>query len=138
MVSRVALALFAARTTHDARFDRRPDDVEVDLGLAGQDAADRIADIGAVEIEPYGQDQFHHVRLAKAGVGAAGTCGGTDKALVNTAQEDASIQADGPRMPLDDFSYRHVFSTSGRDCRVNLVEVAQATRGLNARVGGQF
>ena len=55
MVGGVALALHSARTTRDdARLDRCPDDAQIDFGLAGQDAADAVADVGAVEIEPVG------------------------------------------------------------------------------------
>jgi hypothetical protein len=116
MVRRVALALIAARTTHhDACIDRGPNDAEVDLGLAGHDAADRVADIGAVEIEPDGPDQLQRVRLAEGGISAGGTRGGTVEALVNTAQEQVAINADGPRMPLDDVSNRHVLCPSRRD-----------------------
>ena len=109
MVRRVALALNGARTTHDdARLDRCPNDAQIDFGLAGQDAADRVADIGAVEIEPDGPDQLQCVWLAKTGVGAAGARGGTVVAVVNTAQEQVTIQADRPGMSLDDVSNRHV------------------------------
>jgi hypothetical protein len=109
MVRRVALALNGARTTHDdARLDRCPNDAQIDFGLAGQDAADRVADIGAVEIEPDGPDQLQCIWLAKTGVGAAGARGGTVVAVVNTAQEQVTIQADRPGMSLDDVSNRHV------------------------------
>jgi len=109
MVRRVALALNGARTTHDdARLDRCPNDAQIDFGLAGQDAADRVADIGAVEIEPDGPDQLQCIWLAKTGVSAAGARGGTVVAVVNTAQEQVTIQADRPGMSLDDVSNRHV------------------------------
>jgi hypothetical protein len=109
MMRRVALALNGARTTHDdARLDRYPNDAQIDFGLAGQDAADRVADIGAVEIEPDGPDQLQCIWLAKTGVGAAGARGGTVVAVVNTAQEQVTIQADRPGMSLDDVSNRHL------------------------------
>jgi hypothetical protein len=109
MVRRVALALHGARTTRDdARLDRCPDDAQIDFGLAGQDAADAVADVGAVEIEPDGPGQVQRVRLAKTGVRAAGAGGGTVVAVVNTAQQQVPIQADRPRMPLDDVPNRHV------------------------------
>jgi putative membrane protein len=109
MVRRVVLALNGARTTHDdARLDRCPNDAQIDFGLAGQDAADRVADIGAVEIEPDGPDQLQCIWLAKTGVGAAGARGGTVVAVVNTAQEQVTIQAHRPGMSLDDVSNRHV------------------------------
>jgi hypothetical protein len=65
MVSGMALALNGARTTdHDTRFESGADDAEVDLGLTSHDAADGVADIGAVEIEADRPDQLQHVRLA--------------------------------------------------------------------------
>ena len=111
MVGRVALALIAARTTRrDTCFDRGPDDAEVGFGLAGHDAADGVADIGAVETAPDAPHHLGHVRLAEAGVGARRTRGGTVEALVNTAEQQVAIKADGPRMPLDDFCNRHGLS----------------------------
>jgi hypothetical protein len=109
MVRRVALAFIPARTTHhDARLDRGPDYTQVDFGLAGHHAADRLADVGAVEAEPDAPDQLRHVRLAEAGIGAARAGGGAIEALVDAAQEQVAIKADGPRVPLDDFSNSHV------------------------------
>jgi hypothetical protein len=109
MVGRVALALIAARTTHhDARLDGGPDDTEVDFGLAGHDAAHRVAYVGAVEIEPDASRQLRNVRLAEARIGAACTRGRAIEALVDTRQEQVAINAGRPRMPLDDFSNRHV------------------------------
>ena len=109
MVGRVAFALLGARTTGDhARLEPGAGDADVGFGLAGQDAADAVADIGAVEIEPDAPDQLRHVWLAKAGVGAGGTRGRTVEALVNTEQQQVALQADRPGMPLDDVSNRHV------------------------------
>src|SRR5918999_4405254 len=111
MVGRVAIALLGASTTRDnARLDRCPRDAEVGLGLTGHDPAGRVTHVGAVKIEPNAPHQLGHVRLAEAGVRAAGARGGTVEALVNAAQQHVAIKADGPWMPLDDFSDRHVRS----------------------------
>jgi hypothetical protein len=108
MVGRVAIALLGASTTCDnACLDRAAYDAEVGLGLTGHDAAGRDAHVGAVKIEPYAPHQLGQVGLAEAGVGAARARGGAVEALVNAAQEEGAIKADGPRMPLDDFSNRH-------------------------------
>ncbi len=111
MVGRVAIALLGASTTGDnARVNRRAYDAEVGLGLTGHDPAGRVAHVGAVKIEPNAPHQLGHARLAEAGVGAAGAGGDTVEALVNTAQQHVAIKADGPRMPLDDFSDCHISS----------------------------
>src|SRR4051794_4444920 len=108
MVGRVALALVAALTTgHDACVERHAHDDEVHVGLAADDAADRVADTGAVVTEPDAPDQVDDVGLAEAGVGAGVARGRAVDALVDTAQERVAVEADGPRMPLDDLSDRH-------------------------------
>ena len=87
MVGRVAIALLGARTTRDnARLDRGAYDTEVGLGLTGHDPAGRVAHVGAVKVEPHAPHQLGHVRLAEAGIRAAGARGGTIEALLNTAQ----------------------------------------------------
>jgi hypothetical protein len=112
VVSRVAFTLLGAHTTHhDACFDRRPDHADIGFGLTSDHSADRVADVGAVKIEPHRPDEVQHVRFAKARVGAAGARGGTVEAPVNTAQQEVAIKADGPRMPCDDLF----------DCRIPAV-----------------
>ena len=109
MVGRVAIALLGASPTRDdACLDRGAYQAEVGLGLTGHDPAGRVAHVGAVKIEPNAPHQLGHVRLAEAGVGAARARGRAVEALVNAPQEEVAIEADGPRMPLDDFSNRHV------------------------------
>ena len=109
VVGRVAIALLGASTTRDnARLDRCAYDADVGLRLTGHDPAGRVARVGAVKIEPNAPDQLGHVRLAEAGVRAAGARGGTVEALVDAAQEEVAIKADGAGMPLDDFSDCHV------------------------------
>ena len=109
MVGRMAIALLGAGTTRDnARLDRCTHDTELGLGLTGHDPAGRVAHVGAVKVEPHAPHQLGHVRLAEAGVRAAGARGGTVEALVDAAQEEVAIKADGAGMPLDDFSDCHV------------------------------
>jgi hypothetical protein len=109
MVGRVTLALVAASTAdHDACLDRRAYDAQVGLGLPGHDSAHRIADIGAVEVEPDAPNQLRHARLPEAGVGAARAGGGTAEALVDTTKDEIAVEADRPWMPLDDVSNRHI------------------------------
>ena len=92
MVRRVTIALFGTRTTRDhARLDRGANQTEVGLGLTGHDPARGLTHVGAVEIETNTPHQLGHVRLAEAGVGAAGARGGTVEALVNTAQQHITI-----------------------------------------------
>jgi hypothetical protein len=111
MVGRVAIALIGASTTcEDACLDCGAYDAEVGLRLTRHDPAGRIAHVGAVKIEPHAPHQLRHARLAEACVGAAGARGGTVEALVNAAQQEVPIKADGPRMPLDDLSNCHMAS----------------------------
>ena len=95
VVGRVAITLLGASTTCDNTcLDRGAYDADIGLGLTGHDPAGRVAHVGAVEVEPNAPHQLGHVRLAEAGVGAAGARGGTVEALVNAAQEDVAIKAD--------------------------------------------
>jgi hypothetical protein len=92
VVGRVTIALLGTRTTRDhARLDRGANQTEVGLGLTGHDPAGVLTHVGAVEIETNTPHQFGHVRLAEAGVGAAGARGGTVEALVNAAQQHIAI-----------------------------------------------
>ena len=113
MVGRMAIALLGASTACDnARLDRCAYDADVGLGLTGHDPAGRLAHVGAVKTEANAPHQLGHVRLAEAGVGAAGARGGTVEALFNTAQQRVAINADRARMPVDDFSNPHIPSLS--------------------------
>jgi hypothetical protein len=111
MVGRVAITLLGASATCDnTGLERGAYDAEIGLGLTGHDPARRVAHVGAVKVEPNAPHQLGHVRLAEAGVGAAGARGGTVEALVNAAQEEIAIKPDRPRMPLDDFADCHFHS----------------------------
>jgi hypothetical protein len=111
MVGRVAITLLGASATCDnTGLERGAYDAEVGLGLTGDDPARRVAHVGAIKVEPNAPHQLGHVRLAEAGVGAAGARGGTVEALVDAPQEEVAIKFDRPRMPLDDFSDCHFVS----------------------------
>src|SRR4051794_2771589 len=113
MVGRVAIALLGASTTRDsAGLERRAYDAEVGFSLAGHDPPSGLAHVGAVKVQPNAPHQLRHIRLAEASVGTGCTGGRTVEALVDAAQKQVSIKADRPRMPVDDFSNRHVVSPS--------------------------
>src|SRR3954468_16763194 len=113
MVGRVAIALLGARDTCDnACLERGAHDLEVGFSLTGHDPPSRLAHVGAVKVQPNAPHQLRHIRLAEAGVGTGGTGGRTVEALVDAAQKQVSIKADRSRMPVDDFSNRHVLSPS--------------------------
>jgi hypothetical protein len=84
----VPLTLLATGTTgRRTGLDRCAEDADIGRGLAGEDAARRVAGVGAIEVEANAADQLPHVLLAETGVGAAGARSGTVEALVDTAQE---------------------------------------------------
>jgi hypothetical protein len=109
VVRSVPLALLGAGTTRDhARLNHGANNAEIDLGLTGHHAAGRVANIGAIKIEPNTPHQLGHVRLAEAGVGAARARGRAVEALVDAAQQHVAVKAHRPRMALDDLSDSHV------------------------------
>ena len=111
VVSRVPLALLSASTTCDhACLHRGAKHAKIGLGLTGHDPACRVAHIGAVKIEPNTPHQLGHVRLPEARIGTARARGSTVEALINATQQHIAIQADRPRMSLDDLSNRHISS----------------------------
>ena len=143
MVGRVAIALLGASPTRDdACFDRGAHQAEVGLGLTGHDPAGRVAHVGAVKIEPNAPHQLGHVRLAEGGVGAARARGRAVEALVDAPQVEVAIEADGPRMPFDDFSNRHVPSfllgiwVVGSHAAADQQVFGDAEPGLAGREGG--
>jgi hypothetical protein len=111
VVGGVPRALFGTAAAGDgAGLDRGAKEGEIRRGLAGQDAACRLTDIGAIEIETDAADQLRQVCLAETGVSAAGAGGRTVEALLDTAKEDATIEAGRPRMRSEDLSKSHVLS----------------------------
>jgi hypothetical protein len=115
MVGRVAIALLCASATCDnTGLERGAYNADIGLGLTGHDPARRVAHVGAVKVEPNAPHELGHVRLAEAGVGAAGARGGTVETLVDAAEEEVAIGSDRPRMPLDDLSDCHFPSVPRR------------------------
>jgi hypothetical protein len=113
MVGGVPLTLLATGAAGQrASFDRCDDDAEIGRGLAGHDATGCLAHIGAIEVEANAADQLLHVAFAETGVGAARARSGTVETLVDTTQERVEIKAGRLWMRLDDFSNRHVLSSS--------------------------
>jgi hypothetical protein len=127
MVGGVPFALIAAGAAGcRAGFDHGADHTEVAGSLADQDAASSIAGVGAVEVDPNAADQRLQVFLAEAGVGAAGTGGGTLGAVLDAAQELVAIKAARLRMRVDHFFDGHVpllsRSTGWRLSRIGSLE----------------
>ena len=112
MVGGVPLALLAtAAAGYRASFDRRAYDAEIGQGLADHDAAGRLAEVGAVEVESNAVDQLLQVFLAEVGVGAAGAGSGTFDAVLDAAQERVAIKAARLWMRVDYFLNRHFLSS---------------------------
>ena len=110
----VPLALLAtAAAGCRAGFDHDADDTQVGRGLADHDAAGRLAEVGAVEVDSDAGDQVLQVFLAEAGVGAAGAGSGTFDALLDAAQERVAIKAARLWMRVEYFSNRHFLSSLG-------------------------
>jgi hypothetical protein len=109
VVGSVKFALLGARQAgHRARFEGCADDSKVWRRLPGQDAARRVASVGAVEVEPYAPDQVGPIVFAKGVVRAGSTAGDAVEALLNAAQKQVAIQGTRVRMQLDDLSKDHV------------------------------
>jgi hypothetical protein len=123
VVGGVPLALLATDAAgRRAGFDSCAEEFEIGCGLAGEDAAGSVTDVGAVEVETNAADQLLHVFLAETGVGTARARSGTVKTLVDAAQQHLAIKAGRLGMRLDDFSSCHVLSL-----------LVRATLGVRAR-----
>jgi hypothetical protein len=117
VMRRVEIALLGASATCDNTcHDCGAYDPNIGLGLTGHHPPGRVAHVGTVEVEPNAPHQLGHVILAKACVSAAGARDGTLETRVNAAQQDVTINADGPGMSLDDVSDCHVASVHIRTC----------------------
>jgi hypothetical protein len=89
----VPVALLGAGEAGDGTgFDHCADKAEIRRGLAGHDAAGRLAGVGAVEAETDAAHHLFHVILGEIGVGTSRTAGGTIEALGNTAPERVAIE----------------------------------------------
>jgi hypothetical protein len=113
----VALAfLLRGPARHHAGLDRRAYDAGVRSGLACDDTAGGIADVGAVETQADAADHLGQVALAEVGVGAARTGCGALAARLDTPHTRVEIDRAGVRMRLEDLSNRHFRSfVAGRD-----------------------
>jgi hypothetical protein len=117
VMRRVEIALLGASTTRDNTcHDCGAYDPNIGLGLTGHHPPGRVAHVGTVEVEPNTPHQLGHVSLAEACVSAAGARDGTLETRVNAAQQDVTINADGPGMSLDDVSDCHVASAHIGTC----------------------
>ena len=109
MVGGVALALVAADAAgRHTGFDRCAEDAEIGRGLADQNAASGVADVGAVEAEANATHHLPHVVLSEIGIGTTRTTGATIEALVDAAQRGVAIEAGRLRMRPKDLMESHV------------------------------
>jgi hypothetical protein len=107
----VQLALLGAgQAGHRTGFDACADEAKVGRRLPCQDAAGGVANVGAVEVEPYAPDQVGAIVLAETVVGAGGTASDAVEAFLNTAQKQVAIQGCRVRMQLEDLWKDHVRS----------------------------
>jgi hypothetical protein len=136
MVGGVPVALLRTREAGDGTgFDDCADEAQIRRGLAGHDAAGRVAGIGAVEAETYAANHLPHVVLGEIGVGAAGTAGATIEALGDAAQERVVIEARRLWMRLNDLSIGHVspFVRAAATYGWRFILTARARRDLASR-----
>jgi hypothetical protein len=107
----VPLTLLATCATgRRTGLNRCAEHADIGRGLAGEDAARRVAGVSAIKVEANAADQLPHVVLAETGVGAAGAGGGTVEALVDAAQERVAIKARRLWMRVDHLLNCHVLS----------------------------
>src|SRR5437899_186375 len=108
MVLGVPLALLGAGSARcRAGSERCPDDAEVGLRLARDDAARGVASIGAVETDANAAGQVPDVVFAETRVRAAVASGGTVEAVVDAAQKRLAIGAGRMWMRRDELLNRH-------------------------------
>jgi hypothetical protein len=131
VVGGVSLAFLATDAAgRRAGFDRCTEEAEIGCGLARDDAAGRVADVGTVEVEPNAADQLLHVFLTEAGVGAARARSGTVETLVDTTQERAALEAGRLGMRVDHLSNGHLSSFLRRLGYMGRAGLEPATLGL--------
>ena len=128
----VALALRTTGAAGDqAAFKRCANHAEVRRGLAGDDAAGGIADVGAVEAGANAAEQILHPGLAEVGVGAAGTGSGTVAARLDTAHERIEIADRRCGMHLEHLSNGHLLSSQVR-ANSSVCDESGRTHGFDA------
>ena len=109
VVGSVQLALLGAgQAGHRTGFDARTDEAKVGRRLPCQDAAGGVANVGAVEVEPYAPNQVGALVLAETVVGAGGTASDAVDTLLNAAQDQVAIQGCRVRMQLEYLWKDHV------------------------------
>jgi len=109
MVGGVPVALLRTHKAGDVTgFDHCADEAQIRRGLAGHDAAGRVAGVGAVDAETNAANHLPHVVLGEIGVGTTRTAGGTIEALGDTAQERGTIEARRLWMQLKDLLEGHL------------------------------
>jgi hypothetical protein len=91
----------------DAGADLAQQEIPICFSLAAQDAAGRLADVGAVKIEADAAAQIFYIRLAQTGVGATGTRLGAGVARFNTADHRFQISLKMIPVGLQHFSNNH-------------------------------
>ena len=109
-------------------FDHCADKAQVRFGLAGHDAAGRVADLGAVEADSNAAHHLPHVVLSEIGVGTTRTAGGTIEALVDAAQHGVAIEDSRRWMQLKDLLKRHVSPFA----RASATRAAEVSNGSSA------
>jgi hypothetical protein len=109
VVGGVLLALLGAgQAGHGAGFDARTDEAKVGRRLPCQDAAGGVANVGAVEVEPYTPNQVSALVLADTVVGAGSTASDAVDTLLNAPQDQVAIQGCRVRMQLEYLRKAHV------------------------------
>src|SRR5262245_13150883 len=109
VVGGVPVALLGTgQASHCTGFDHRTDKAQIRLSLACDDAAARVAGIGAVEAEANAAHHLPDAILREISVGTARTTGGAIEALSHAAQKHFAVEPRRLRMRLKDRSKRHV------------------------------
>lgn len=109
VVGGVQLALLGAgQAGHRAGLDAGTDEAKVGRRLPCQDAAGGVANVGAVEVEPYAPNQVGALVLAETVVGAGGTASEAVDTLFDAPQDQVAIQGCRVRMQLEYLWEDHV------------------------------
>ena len=102
LVGGVPLALLRAQAAcFGASLERGPRHLGLEIGLAGEDSARGVADVGAVEVVPYAAGERLGVVLTEAGVGAGGAALGAVQASLDALDERLGVQRRGARVGLE-------------------------------------
>jgi hypothetical protein len=114
VVGSMALALFGTNEAGNrAGFDRCADEPKIRQSLPVNDAAGRVADVGAIEVEPNAPHQVRQILLTQTSIGACHAARRTVDALANASQEQLAIQGRRLGMSLEHLLKRHTLSGTG-------------------------